>query len=219
MMFSTPPVLIRPLFLVLPLFMASGCNSQPTAQPVAEGPVEHAPGHTTTAHSHDAAPLQSDANAPASAKAAAPASSLTPEARTAVGEILSAYEQLRAQLAADKADGVIETATQLEQAANRAAALVSTPLQARVQAIALSASHVKQVQGKNLEELRTAFGHVSRSIILLISAEPALEQGLNVIECPMATGFKKWVQPSDTVSNPYMGTKMLTCGVKSTWSE
>ena len=29
----------------------------------------------------------------------------------------------------------------------------------------------------------------------------------------MAKSYPKWVQASDTVSNPYMGSEMATCGV------
>jgi hypothetical protein len=31
----------------------------------------------------------------------------------------------------------------------------------------------------------------------------------------MAKGYKKWVQVSEAVSNPYMGSEMLECGTEA----
>jgi threonine/homoserine/homoserine lactone efflux protein len=38
----------------------------------------------------------------------------------------------------------------------------------------------------------------------------------HVFECPMAKGYKRWVQPTDELENPYMGQEMLTCGSEVT---
>lgn len=210
-------------FMVLPVLIAAGCTPSQKTEHAAEGSAEQAKEHAekpvvtheATAHHHDAAPHKADTAAPASA----PVSALTPEASAAVREVLTAYKDLHALLAADKVEGVAETATRLEQAASRAAALVPTGLQAQLQTASESTSHITQGHAKTLEEMRSAFGGVSRAIIFVLGAEPTLAKGLNVIECPMATGYKKWVQDGDTVSNPYMGVKMATCGVKSTWNE
>lgn len=202
-------------FLILPVVIAVGCTTAPTAEHAAVASVAPANVQASTAHLSEGAPTPSSVNALASA----PVSALTPEARTALKDVLTSYESLHVQLAADKADGVAETATHLEQAAMRAAALVPTPLQMQLKAVAASTSHIAQGHAKNLEELRGAFGGISRTIIAVLSAEPTIAQGLNVIECPMATGYKKWVQPAGTVSNPYMGIKMATCGVESTWND
>ena len=56
---------------------------------------------------------------------------------------------------------------------------------------------------------------MSRALIAVLSAEPSLQQGRHVYECPMAKGYKKWVQVSEGVSNPYMGTDMLQCGTEA----
>lgn len=202
-------------FLFIPVIMALGCTPASTAEHAAEASVAPAKIQASAAQLSESALTQSSVNALASA----PVSALTPEARTAVKDVLTHYESLHVQLAADKADGVAETATRLEQAAMRAAALVPTPLQMQLKAVAASTSHITQGHAKNLEEMRGAFGGISRAIIAVLSAEPTLAQGLDVIECPMATGYKKWVQPAGTVSNPYMGTKMATCGVESTWND
>jgi hypothetical protein len=34
----------------------------------------------------------------------------------------------------------------------------------------------------------------------------------------MAEGYGKWIQRSATRANPYMGTRMLTCGRPTQWA-
>jgi membrane fusion protein, copper/silver efflux system len=54
-------------------------------------------------------------------------------------------------------------------------------------------------------------------VVTLLATDKALAKGLRVFECPMVQGYRKWVQPSDEMANPYMGKKMLACGGESTW--
>ena len=67
------------------------------------------------------------------------------------------------------------------------------------------------------DAVRKAFGEVSRSVVALLAAEPSLREGLNIFECSMAQGYQKWVQKTETIENPYMGSQMLACGTKATW--
>ena len=81
-----------------------------------------------------------------------------------------------------------------------------------------SASAAERLATANdLDTARLAFGEISRFLIALAAADPRLQQGWHVFRCPMAAGFKKWFQRTDTKANPYMGASMPTCGSASTW--
>ncbi len=46
--------------------------------------------------------------------------------------------------------------------------------------------------------------------------DPSLRSGRFLFLCPMASGYKKWVQTTPTLNNPYWGKRMLTCGSQLT---
>ncbi len=54
-----------------------------------------------------------------------------------------------------------------------------------------------------------------RHVVALLVAEPSLQKGQYIFECPMAQGDNKWVQTNAKISNPYMEKKMLECGGES----
>ncbi len=58
---------------------------------------------------------------------------------------------------------------------------------------------------------------VCRAVVALLTADPELARGKHLFECPMATGYKKWVQTSEEISNPYMGKAMPACGAAAEW--
>ena len=118
---------------------------------------------------------------------------------------LAAYERVRALLAADEIKGVGDAARALETEATKA----------QYPAIATQAAKLAAVT--EIEAARVAFGEVSREIITMLAKEPALAKGHHVFECPMTKGYRKWVQPTDDLANPYMGKKMLACGGESSW--
>jgi hypothetical protein len=155
-------------------------------------------------------------SAPATAPSAAPETLVT-EDRQSIGRGLDAYEQIRAQFARDEVTAVTASAGALEQAAGEAAAKAPERLRARLQEIASSARNLKDMSKEDANAVRSAFGDVSRLVVALLEAEPALRQGRHIFECPMAQGYKKWVQTSAELSNPYMGTSMLSCGSASDW--
>lgn len=129
-------------------------------------------------------------------KAAAP----TPATAT-----LAAYERVRVLLAADEIKGVGEAARALETEATKA------------QYTVVAAHASKLAAAADLDAARAEFGEVSREIVALLAKDPALAKGQHVFECPMAKGYRKWVQPNEDMANPYMGKKMLACGGESTW--
>jgi hypothetical protein len=78
--------------------------------------------------------------------------------------------------------------------------------------LAAASQRLAELDGSDLRRARSAFGEVSRELITLLSAEPGLQTGLWLYDCPMAEGYSKWVQSDEKVSNPYMGSEMLQCG-------
>lgn len=120
-----------------------------------------------------------------------------------LSDLLSAYEQARALLAGDKLDGLAATARRLAGAARKASlaeiARAALPLE----------------KARDLAAARKAFGKLSRSVVALVQADPALKKRLHVFECPMVSaGENQWVQRSAKIENPYMGQRMPACGTK-----
>lgn len=131
---------------------------------------------------------------------------------------LSAYERVRALLAADETSGLVDEAQRL--ARHFDAAALRLPLQdearqwlgaAVVEARGLGAA-------KSLIEARERFRGVSARIVHLLAIDPALRGDRTVFECPMVEGFNRWVQTSGEIMNPYMGPSMLRCGSESTFA-
>jgi hypothetical protein len=137
-----------------------------------------------------------------------------PSAPPELAPVLAAYEELRAGLAADRS--VTQAASKARAAAEQAGS-TATKAKPRLDAIARSAGALEQA-GADLEAQRLKFGDVSRELIGLAQLEPALQQDRFVYECPMARGYRKWVQSTPQIDNPYMGKSMLQCGAESTWA-
>jgi hypothetical protein len=142
-------------------------------------------------------------------------SSLSKEAQQALNEVFASYEKLRSLLAADKAEGISKEAETLK-AVSQEASKKAPALKTQLDSLVSTAEQLKVSEGK-IEESRKAFGEVSKSIVALAVAEPSLQSGRFIFECPMAAGYQKWVQTNAVISNPHMGAKMLGCGTTTTW--
>lgn len=160
---------------------------------------------------------QSRPSEPAPASSPASPEVLSTEGRQSIVRALDAYEQIRVHLARDEVAGVTASAGALEQAAREATSKAPESLRTHLQAIATSARSLKEMSKEDADAVRRAFGDVSRSVVALLAAEPTLQQGRHVFECPMAQGYKKWVQTTAEVSNPYMGSHTPSCGSASEW--
>lgn len=152
------------------------------------------------------------------ASAAGPALSQSP---ATFEDALGYYEQIRAALARDDGGPVPATALRLaragrEAAANAPSASIATgpPLQELV----VAAEELGALPSSDLDALRIAFGEISRAVVTLVVADPTLARGRYIFRCPMTLGYKKWVQPSAELENPYMGSKMLRCGSETRWA-
>ena len=179
----------------------AGCTREPAPdakpRPSAQGDAEEKP------------------RAPADAKAAP---SLSAEARASIDTTLGAYEQIRSKLASDEISAVAESAAALQRSATEAATNAPEALGAHLTSIAAAAGRLHETPKDDPDAVRKAFGEISRSTVALLAAEPSLREDLHVFECPMAQGYKKWVQRTDAAENPYMGQKMLECGSKADWA-
>jgi len=119
----------------------------------------------------------------------------------AVSPLVQAYDVVREALASDDLAAAQAKAKDLEKAADKHAPL------------AAAASKVSAMA--DIEDARKAFGDVSKALLEVIKAEPAVGEGLIAYRCPMAQGYPKWVQTGPPMRNPYMGKKMLECGSKA----
>ncbi|MBI4509192.1 MAG: DUF3347 domain-containing protein [Deltaproteobacteria bacterium] len=150
------------------------------------------------------------------AKAEAPSPSIEESTRQSISDALAAYERIRALLAEDSMQGLAEAAERLASITSGLPKNLPESVRPHVDAIAAAAGKLKG-NASTLPDARSSFGELSRGVVALLSAEPSLAKGQHVFECGMAEGYKKWVQPSETLGNPYMGTKMQNCGTASSW--
>jgi Cu(I)/Ag(I) efflux system membrane fusion protein len=82
---------------------------------------------------------------------------------------------------------------------------------------AIADGATKLAAAADIKAARAAFGVVSQHVVALLASDKSLASGQHVFECPMVSGYNKWVQPTETLENPYMGKRMLTCGGASSW--
>lgn len=141
---------------------------------------------------------------PAKVEPGSPAPTPPTTAADPIASVMEPYELCRALLAADRLEGVGACAADLQRAGNAGAD------QPDMRAIATAAGAL--AAASELDAARLAFGEVSKGVVALLSSSPGAAAAYHVFECPMAKGFKQWVQPSAELANPYMGTAMLTCG-------
>ena len=60
-------------------------------------------------------------------------------------------------------------------------------------------------------DARTAFGQLSEAIVGYVEAHKlTFDPPMRIAYCPMVN--KPWLQPGDTIANPYYGKQMPTCG-------
>ena len=140
-----------------------------------------------------------------------PSGALAQSADAQVSAVFSSYEQVRAALAEDNARAAINAARTLHrQASSLASAEGATG--ARMREAAQAARRISQGSANNISGIRADFGALSRALVTLLGERPQLAGGRHVFECPMARGYGRWIQPTDDMANPYMGSRMLSCG-------
>ncbi len=143
-----------------------------------------------------------------------------PENRTAAptaqkvdaAALLKGYEVVRVALAADDLKATQAGAAALAKAASTQASAAKGDEQKTLQSLAQTAQKVGS--SKDFDAARLAFGEMSKQTLLLIAADTGRKQGVTAYQCPMAKGYKKWIQLDQEMANPYMGKRMLKCGGK-----
>ena len=89
----------------------------------------------------------------------------------------------------------------------RAALAADNLAQAKKAAVALAEEGAAIAKAETIVIARDAFAVLSEHAIKLATDRT----GYYVVNCPMLK--KDWVQPSGTISNPYAGSSMPTCGM------
>jgi hypothetical protein len=147
----------------------------------------------------------------------APEGSSKTAADSSLSAMLTEYEAIRALLARDATAGIGEASERLADHATRSASSLPQT-SGTLTSIAQNARSLKEASGRGLPETRRSFGELSRAVIDLLARDATLRAGRWVFECPMADGYKKWVQTTDSVANPYMGKSMPSCGEASSFT-
>ena len=120
----------------------------------------------------------------------------------ALKPVYASYLKIQAALAKDSLDGVAQNAGVIAKAAEGDSAKL-LPADTAKQAAALA-------KAANLSAAREAFKPLSKSFIACL-ADAKVQTGQYVeAYCPMADA--SWLQTGKTVSNPYYGKSMSTCG-------
>ncbi len=138
-----------------------------------------------------------------------------------LGEALAAYDEMQQRLAKDDATaGTIaaKLAGAAQAASTTASAAAKQPLLDLAAVATKLAEQMKAAPPPALDAQRKGFADLSKALVALLVADPALQRGRFIFECPMAPSYKKWVQTHPKLQNPWYGSKMLECGEKTDWS-
>ncbi|OGQ25415.1 MAG: hypothetical protein A2138_26535 [Deltaproteobacteria bacterium RBG_16_71_12] len=138
-----------------------------------------------------------------------------------LGDVLATYDEMQRRFAKDDAaTGVLADQLARSSAAASAAATGATKQALADLAAAATklAEQMKAAPGPAIDVQRKAFADLSKLVVALLVADPSLQKGRFIFECPMAPSYKKWVQTHGKLQNPWYGSKMLECGEKADWS-
>jgi hypothetical protein len=132
--------------------------------------------------------------APQTAKTPAPGSEMP-------RSVIDPYLKIHAALSDDRIEGVRAAAGEVATAASALGA----------PAMKIDTAAVQLASATELEDARTKFGVLSEAIEAYMNGlkltPPA---GVKMAFCPMV--MKPWLQADATITNPYYGKDMLTCG-------
>ena len=135
----------------------------------------------------------------------------------AIAALVDHYEYAREALVEDQAEAAVTAAAKVAKQAERAQTSASKKEKPLLADVAKQAKLLSTTSAKDMPAVRRAFGELSRALIVLAIARPSLRSQLHIFRCPMAEGYKKWVQRTKKLANPYMGQSMPRCGSSSQW--
>lgn len=167
---------------------------------------------------------EASSQAPAPAPKAPAAEAAPAPIAGPLGDVLGTYDEMQRRFAKDDA-GTGALAAKLAAAAQAAAAAATSATSATKQPLTdlaatagRLAEQMKAAPPPAIDVQRKAFAELSKQLIALLVADPSLQKGRFIFECPMAPSYKKWVQTHGKLQNPWYGSKMLECGEKADWS-
>jgi len=138
--------------------------------------------------------------------------------RLSLSTLYSAYAELQQALAADDVDAARKAAGTLRGSLESVNA-GGLPREANVRWLEerdmLSLSTKRAVEAAAIDQLRLAFGSISRSVLSLERTFRHADASLRFEAfCPMAMDNQgaSWLQLDRDIRNPYFGSSMLTCG-------
>jgi Cu(I)/Ag(I) efflux system membrane fusion protein len=154
---------------------------------------------------------------PAGHRALAPVA-YPPMAFDALRSTMDAYERIRTKLAGDDTQAVSSDAHTIADAL-RAVHDALPPgrddLSDATTGAREAAEHLAAM--KAIDDMRSGFAALSRSLLPLIGADSRLTAGWQVFECPMFEDHPRWMQHASAPDNPFMGSKMPSCGTAASW--
>ena len=130
---------------------------------------------------------------------------------SALEVIKNEYEACRKLLAADSTKGIREHAKKIVSISE------ASSQKSKLSKMTLAANELASTKGDDIAAVRLLFGNMSEQLIAYLREDSSMSKDIHVFECPMAKGYKKWIQPNDKLENPYMGSSMLHCGSKSSF--
>ncbi|HVZ34595.1 MAG TPA: efflux RND transporter periplasmic adaptor subunit, partial [Polyangiaceae bacterium] len=130
---------------------------------------------------------------------------------------MDGYDRVRALLAQDRLDRLPSEAQPLAEALRAAVAALPKGGDASTCASAAAAAAERIASAKSLDDARKTFAELSTNVIALVGSDARLQEGWHVFECPMFEGHPRWMQRAPAADNPYMGTKMSSCGTEAGW--
>ncbi len=136
----------------------------------------------------------------------------------ALDPVYSAYFDLQFALSHDQRDSAKKAAQLLIEAAEGVPmANMQDPLHALWMSVRLqlSGSTISILNSADLDDMRTAYKHLSATMIELARhAGSSGKQPILLYHCPMAFDYQgaDWLQNKSGTENPYFGSKMFSCG-------
>ena len=120
--------------------------------------------------------------------------------------IVDPYLKIQTALADDSIEGVHSNAGGIVTAAT---ALGSPAMKIDTAALQLAAA--SEAEPPDIKDVREKFGTLSEAIdAYMTGLRLTPPEGVKVAYCPMVN--KPWMQPGETLANPYYGKEMPTCG-------
>jgi len=129
----------------------------------------------------------------------------------ALEKVLRAYFPIWKALANDSIDGLDAKAKELAETADTAAGMVTEEVLAtQLETLKKAASEMRI---DDLTTARESMKSLSRALVAIFeSHDVKMPNRYTIIECPMVK--ERWIQDTEQVNNPFMGSSMPLCGVK-----